>query len=186
MLDFIKMKRLLIILLLLYKIGFGQQNISLSLFSDYAILEDTTKQTITVSTPTYGHSNRSYFKINQVNPSNRLLDNYDGLYFVFNDTLVTGDLVQQGSIGLWKITLHANPINTTKRNILAFGYLFQFDNASQTLITPTIYGDPLKIKDNASGTIILTLNANGTATGNLPGNWSLFGSTLLRKVIIQK
>ena len=149
-----------------------------------SVLNDTTKQTIQQYQQGQGHSNYSCFLLNQIDNIHRLFDCYSGKVFVFNDTLKAADFATPLT-NIYTVTPHTAVLSTTKRNILMGGVVFQYDLATQTLIPPSTYGDPLQIMNTSTGKVSLTLNyVDFTGWYDvLPGTQSILTTPFIKIIV---
>jgi hypothetical protein len=150
-----------------------------------AVLIDTT--TKVVKTFDRGSNQVKYELWIKAGP--KLYDCYDGSIFIFQDTLVTGDFVQQGTTGIWKLTPHTNLVSTTKQNILIGNLLLQIDNSIQSILYSPFSNSnyPIKIINTNTGAVYLTiLDANTIFCDAIPptSTWTLFGTSGIKKIIV--
>jgi len=170
-----------LIFLLTFTDSFAQQKFWL--VSPYAIMIDTTTKIF--QSFERGESNNNYVIKNR-STGEKLIDCMDGKVIVFYDTIVPGDIVQQGTTGIFKITPHTSLVNTTKFNVLIGNILIQFDNATHK-VNRSPYNDtnyPIWLTNRSTGATVLTLQSSGTLIfDKLPASWATFGSGI-KKIIV--
>jgi len=92
----------------------------------------------------------------------KVADIYDAFVYCFLDTLKASDVSQIGTTGIYRFTLHASALNTTKRNILVKNTIFQYDSAIFELrheFSNSNY--PLFLVRKSNNKTVLTLHGNG-------------------------
>lgn len=176
------MRTLFIFLLFVSQFSFAQQKAFVS--APYVILIDTSN--FTYKSFDRG-DNLHITSIFSKSGGGRVLQCLDGHVFLFSDTIVTGDISQIATTGIFRITPHAVPVNTTKRNILIGIILLQYDNAVCELHYSSFADSnyPIWITNRSTGMRCVTINSKGEMFfDTLPISYSAFGSGI-KKIIIQ-
>ncbi len=173
------MKNLLYLLLICSSFCYGQNKMFVVSGNKIAVQFDTTTKTFTPQST--GNFNK--YTVQVTSSSAGLMDCYDGNVFVFSDTLVSGDVAQIGTSGVYRITLHNALVNTTKRNIVMGGVVYVYDNATQELNIPINFY-PMTITSRATGKVSATIYQNGIVYLDvIPAGVTTFGSGISKVVI---
>ncbi len=174
------MKNLLFLLLLCSSFCYGQDKMFVVSGNKIAVRFDTATKTFIPQS--FGSFNK--YTVQVTSTSATLMDCYEGSVFVFSDTLVAGDAAQIGTSGVYRVTLHNAPLNTTKRNIIIGAIVYVYDNATQQLNVPINFY-PMTITNRSTGKVSATIYQNGIVYLDvIPTGVTTFGSGISKVVIL--
>jgi len=175
------MKKAIIVLsaLLFFIQASGQNKLFFS--NPFAFQFDTTTKVFTPATIITTGVTLNIYTI--TTGSSTLVTSYNGDVFVFGDTLVSGDVAQIGTTGIYKITSHSSLQSTSKRNILTTSaIILEYDTSTQVLSIP-LMGYPMKISNKSTGVVSVTIYPEGIMYWDVvPTSLSLFG--IFKKIIV--